>query len=122
MKMLQVGLKKVPGHRRLVLGLIALGLAIWMMVLSPIDAVAQPAPDQPKGATSSDLSDIPNLEQMDYDKFEKYVGDVPGDRKPLFNPDNGKAQTIEDKDPRSEKVITPADLQDQTDLGSKRQK
>lgn len=116
MKRLQIGLRK------LTLGIVTLGLVLLMVVLSPIDAAAQPASNQPKGTTASDLSDIPNLEQMDYDKFEKYVGDVPGDRKPLFNPDNGKAQTIEDKDPRSEKVITPADLQDQTDIGSKRQK
>jgi hypothetical protein len=63
------------------------------------------------GTTASDLSDIPNLEQMDYDTFEEHIGDVPSDHKPLFNPDNPKVQ-IKDKTPGSDKTITTADLKE----------
>lgn len=112
MKLLQVRLQKAPDYRWFV-RLVALGFALWIVVLSPVEALAQPNEHQPvQDTTASDLSDIPNLEQMDYDKFEEYFGDVPNDRKPLFNPDNGKSQTIEDKDPDSKKFITPADLKE----------
>jgi hypothetical protein len=106
------GLRRVPSYRRLMLGVVALGLALWIVLVSPGAAFARPNAEPPQNTTDSDLSDIPNLEQMDYDKFEKYIGDVPADRKPLLNPDNAKSQTIKAKDPRSKTVITPADLQE----------
>ncbi|NJO80964.1 MAG: hypothetical protein HC827_22325 [Cyanobacteria bacterium RM1_2_2] len=113
--MLHIMLSKRQWYRRLKISMIAFGLAILMLSLSPVQ-VAHADAKQPKGTTASDLSDIPNLEQMDHDKFEKYVGDVPEDRKPLFNPDNGKSQLIKDKNPLSDEVITPADLKEgQTD-------
>ncbi|MCU0524387.1 MAG: hypothetical protein MUF72_06135 [Elainella sp. Prado103] len=59
--------------------------------------------------TATDLSDIPNLEQMDYNKFEEYFGDVPSDHKPLFNPDSPRAN-IENKSTKTGQVITPKDL------------
>lgn len=112
MKMLQVGLSKLQWYRQLKVAMIAFSLAILMLGLSPF-SIAQADSERPsKGATASDLSDIPNLEQMDYDKFEKYVGDVPGDHKPLFNPDNGKSELIEDKNPFSDEAIAPADLEE----------
>lgn len=110
--MRQVGLSLFRWYRRLKVGILAFGLAILMLGLIGVP-LAQADSDRPtKGATASDLSDIPNLEQMDYDKFEQYVGDVPDDHKPLFNPDNGKSQLIKDKNPLSDESITPADLQE----------
>jgi hypothetical protein len=72
--------------------------------------VGQNATGQPiQEATDSDLSDIPNLEQADYDTFQEYFGKVPGDHVPLFNSDNPKLQ-IKDKTPGSDEVITTEDL------------
>ena len=62
-----------------------------------------------EAATDSDLSDIPNLEKMDYDRFQEYFGDVPGDHVPLLNPDNAKLQ-IKAKTPGGERMITTKDL------------
>ncbi len=61
-------------------------------------------------ATDSDLSDIPNLERVDYDSFRETFGDVPGEHVPLINPDNEKVQ-IKQKISGSEKTITTEDLQ-----------
>lgn len=65
-----------------------------------------------KDATSSDLKDIPNLEQMDYDTFEHYFGDVPGDHKPLFNPNTKAEVKVKDKTPGSDRTITTDDLKE----------
>ncbi|XQQ06715.1 MAG: hypothetical protein EDM05_57570 [Leptolyngbya sp. IPPAS B-1204] len=78
---------------------------------NPLDQ-RYPSEEHPiKDSTSSDLSDIPNLDQMDYDVFEEHIGDIPNDRKPLFNTDNPKLQ-IKDKTPGSDKTITTEDLQE----------
>lgn len=110
--MRQVGLSIRYWYRRLKVGFLALGLAILMLGLINVPIAQADANSASKAATASDLSDIPNLEQMDDDKFEKYVGDVPDDHKPLFNPDNGKSSLIKDKKPFSDEAITPADLQE----------
>lgn len=101
-----------PLYRLLVIVLVMLSL-----VLSPANA-AQATSDRPstenkqvRDTTSSDLSDIPNLEQMDYGTFEEHVGGMPSDRKPLFNPDNPKVQ-IKDKTPGSNRTITTEDLKE----------
>jgi hypothetical protein len=112
MKLLQVRLDQRHWHRRLKVGIIALSLAILMLGISPIRVAQADSDRTTKGATSSDLSDIPNLEQMDSDKFEQYFGDVPNDHKPLFNPDNGKSNLIEDKNPFNDEAITPSDLKE----------
>jgi hypothetical protein len=110
-----VGLGKHQGYRRLKGGIIALGLAILILGLGLVQ-VAQADANQPEGTTASDLSNIPNLEQMDSDKYEQFFGDMPKDQKPLFNPDNGKSQVIKDKNSTSNQEITPADLKaDQTE-------
>jgi hypothetical protein len=77
---------------------------------SPSQNVGQNATGQPiQEATDSDLSDIPDLEQADYDTFQEYFGKVPGDHVPLFNSDNPKLQ-VKDKTPGSNQVITTEDL------------
>lgn len=99
-------------------------LSVWALILLTLSLLgSQPAladsTDSTSGqnangesietATNSDLSDIPNLEKMDYAKFQEYFGDVPGDHVPLLNPDNDKVQ-IKAKTPDGEKTITPKDL------------
>lgn len=63
-----------------------------------------------KDTTSSDLSNIPNLEQMNPDTFEEYFGNQPGNRKPLFNPDDGKNVQVKDKTPGSNAKVKPEDM------------
>jgi hypothetical protein len=78
---------------------------------NPLD-IQQPKNNQTiKDSTSSDLSDIPNLGQMDYGTFQEHIGDVPNDRKPLFNTDNPKLQ-VKDKTPGSDKTITTEDIKE----------
>ncbi|MBW4467963.1 MAG: hypothetical protein KME07_21265 [Pegethrix bostrychoides GSE-TBD4-15B] len=93
-----------------VLALALLALSLWLPQPAFADTPDRNANGEPiETATDSDLSDIPNLEKMDYETFQEYFGDVPGDHVPLLNPDNLKVQ-IKDKTPGSDKVITTEDL------------
>jgi hypothetical protein len=100
--------------RLLLTGFVAL---IFTIANSPIAAPAFAASDQTSGqatvkdSTSSDLSDIPNLEQMNHDSLERYFGDTPAHKKPLFNPDNGKNEHLQDPD--SNKTVRIKDLKNQ---------
>jgi hypothetical protein len=98
--------------------LLALLISILCMP-APVIAAPIMAPNQTKqnqanvqDSTSSDLSDIPNLEQMDHGKLERYFGDLPNGKKPLFNPDNGKNQQLQD--PESDQTIRIKDLKDES--------
>ncbi|MFM7424780.1 MAG: hypothetical protein ACKO7W_07295 [Elainella sp.] len=80
---------------------------------------AQPGQEQPRqnavgepiqAATDSNLSDIPNLERVDYDSFRETFGDVPEEHVPLINPDNEKVR-VKQKNSGSEKTITTGDLE-----------
>lgn len=111
----------LPRLRHLLILAVMTLLLIFPPLLNPIASadnhnpldIQQPQKNRTttKDSTSSDLSDIPNLGQMDYDTFEEHIGDIPNDRKPLFNTDNPKLQ-IKDKTPGSDKTITTEDLKD----------
>jgi hypothetical protein len=59
-----------------------------------------------KDTTYSDLSDMPNVEQMDYGKFQRNIGNVPHDRRPLLNLDNPRVKV----DRGDKQINEPADL------------
>jgi hypothetical protein len=104
-------------HRLLILSIVTLLLILPPLFNSaafadnhnPLDIHQFKDNQTTKDSTSSDLSDIPNLGQMDYNTFQEHIGDVPNDRKPLFNTDNPKLQ-IKDKTPGSDKTITTEEL------------
>lgn len=89
----------------------AILFSLLTLLITSNYALAETTREHPVKNTAGDLSDIPNLEQMDYDKFEEYFGDVPSDRKPLFNPDSPRAN-IENKSTKTGKTITPKDLKE----------
>jgi hypothetical protein len=61
-------------------------------------------------ATDSDLSDIPNLERVDYERFRETFGEVPGEHVPLINPNNEKVK-VKQKNSSSGRMTTTGDLQ-----------
>lgn len=89
--------------------LVLLVFCLWWPQAALADTPRNANGEPIETATDSDLSDIPNLEKMDYGAFQEYFGDVPGDHFPLLNPDNPKLQ-VKDKTPGSDKMITTEDL------------
>lgn len=108
----------------------AIVLSFWMLIAKPAwadplaartveqfgqEQAGQNAVGEPiQAATDSDLSDIPNLERVDYDSFREAFGEVPGQHVPLINPDNEKVQVkqrVKQKNSGSEKTTTTGVLQ-----------
>lgn len=108
-------LKKLQLHHLLAILMVVLTLVLTPAyaanaIPSDIRNVEHQESRDPASGPAVDLSDIPNLEQMDYGTLEKHVGDVPDDHAPLFNPDNGKNVQIKDKTSDSDRTITTEDF------------
>jgi PBP1b-binding outer membrane lipoprotein LpoB len=94
MKQLQAFFKKLQVGQFLIALILGISLLTTACSTDRLIADRSASNAAPENSTSK-IKDIPNLEQVDYGEFERTVGDVPSEHKPiLINPDNPKAKFL----------------------------